>query len=110
MLVDIKNLSARYDAKTVLHNISFSIQPGDNYIVRGESGSGKTTLGKVIAGSIKYSGEINIDFDADSLLKPTVQFVESWYRFTNLEGDRNFYYQQRYNHQQKEIQLRLPAN
>ncbi len=107
MIVDIKNLSARYDAKTVLHNISLSIQPGDNYVVRGESGSGKTTLAKVIAGSIKYSGELSIIFNTDSLLKPEVLFIDSWYRFTNLEGDRNFYYQQRYNHQQKRDTLTI---
>ncbi|MCH5683815.1 hypothetical protein LWM68_05795 [Niabella sp. W65] len=79
-------------------------------MIRGESGSGKTTLGKVLAGSVKYSGELNIHLSSTSSLKPLVQFVESWYRFTNLEGDRNFYYQQRYNHQQKEIRLPLPAN
>lgn len=101
MIVDIKNLSARYDAKTVLHNISLSIQPGENYVIRGESGSGKTTLGKVIAGLVKYAGELNIHLSSASTLNPSVHFVESWYRFTNLEGDRNFYYQQRYNHQQK---------
>lgn len=101
MIVDIKDLSARYDAKNVLHHISLSIQEGENCVIRGESGSGKTTLGKVLAGSIKYSGELNINFSSASSLKPMVQFVESWYRFTNLEGDRNFYYQQRYNHQQK---------
>lgn len=101
MIVDIKNLSARYEAKTVLHNISLSIQKGENCVIKGESGSGKTTLGKVLAGSIKYSGELNIHLNSTHSLKPLVQFVESWYRFTNLEGDRNFYYQQRYNHQQK---------
>lgn len=101
MIVDIKDLSARYDAKTVLHNISLSIQPGEHYVIRGESGSGKTTLGKVIGGFVKYSGELNIHYDPRSHLKPQAHFVESWYRFTNLEGDRNFYYQQRYNHQQK---------
>src|SRR5690606_32069630 len=26
-----------------------------------------------------------------------VYYVSNWYQFTNLEGDRNFYYQQRYN-------------
>lgn len=101
MIVDIKNLSARYDAKTVLHDISLLIKQGDNYVIRGESGCGKTTLGKVIAGAIKYSGQLDIHFSSTSPLPPAVHFVESWYRFTNLEGDRNFYYQQRYNHQQK---------
>lgn len=101
MIVDIKNLTARYGTKTVLNNISLSVKQGENYAIRGESGSGKTTLGKAIAGLIKYTGHLNINFTAGSSLKPKAYFVESWYRFTNLEGDRNFYYQQRYNHQQK---------
>src|SRR5690606_24179370 len=36
-------------------------------------------------------------------------YVSNWYQFTNLEGDRNFYYQQRYNKQQKNDTLTVYA-
>ncbi|MCF3111600.1 ATP-binding cassette domain-containing protein [Niabella sp. CC-SYL272] len=100
-ILNIQQLSVNYGSKTVLDNLSLTINPGEGWVIKGESGSGKTTLGKAIAGTVKYSGDIQINFDAQSHLPATVLFVESWYRFTNLEGDRNFYYQQRYNHQQR---------
>ncbi|SDD21968.1 ATP-binding cassette domain-containing protein [Niabella drilacis] len=100
-LVNIKDLSVCYGAKTVLHNISLVVNPGEGWVIRGESGSGKTTLGRTIAGSVRHSGDVTIHFNTQSPLPATTLFVESWYRFTNLEGDRNFYYQQRYNHQQR---------
>ncbi|HOZ98348.1 MAG TPA: ATP-binding cassette domain-containing protein, partial [Niabella sp.] len=100
-LINIKNLSVYYSSKTVLKNISFQFFKGDACVVRGQSGSGKTTLGKALAGLQKYQGQIDFNFDLNSVLLPKVLFVENWYRFSNLEGDRNFYYQQRYNHQQK---------
>lgn len=100
-LLQVNNLSVQYGAKTVLNNISFSIQQGACIMLSGESGSGKTTLGKALAGLIKHSGNVEINFSPTSALCKKILFVENWYRFTNLEGDRNFYYQQRYNHQQK---------
>ncbi|MCH5598458.1 ATP-binding cassette domain-containing protein [Niabella ginsengisoli] len=100
-IIQIKELSVQYGAKTVLSNISFTISRGEHYVIRGESGSGKTTLAKAIAHQIKFLGDIEINFDTKNNLQAKTLFVENWYRFTNIEGDRNFYYQQRYNHQQK---------
>lgn len=100
-LTQIKNLSVHYSLKPVLRDISFTQNHGEHIILRGESGSGKTTLGKAIAGQIKQSGIININFNQQSDLRQKILFVDNWYRFTNLEGDSNFYYQQRYNQQQK---------
>src|SRR5690606_7481839 len=71
------------------------------------SGSGKTTLGLAIAGRIKYMGDIHIQYDENSPLPAQTLYVENWYRFTNLEGDRNFYYQQRYNRQQRRETLTI---
>lgn len=99
--VQFEKVSVRYGSKIVLRDISFCINGSEHILLSGESGSGKTTLGKAIAGFLKYDGDIKINFNKQSALLPKVLFVENWYRFTNLEGDRNFYYQQRYNHQQK---------
>lgn len=100
-MLNIQNLFVNYGSKTVLHNIALTVNPGEGWVIRGESGSGKTTLGRAIAGTVNYSGNIKIHFNTQNPLPAKVLFVESWYRFTNLEGDRNFYYQQRYNHQQR---------
>ncbi len=100
-IVSIHNLSVHFGLKAVLNNINFTIHLGEQWVIRGESGSGKTMLGKAIAGKIKHTGSNDIGFNIQSPLPKEVLFVESWYRFANLEGDRNFYYQQRYNHQQR---------
>lgn len=64
----------------------------------GLSGSGKTTLAKIISGEIKnFEGKVEVKFDENSELSEKVLYVSNWFQFSNLEGDRNFYYQQRYN-------------
>jgi len=103
----IENLSVHYGTKTVLDNIAFKADAGSCWIIRGISGSGKTTLGLAIAGRIKYMGDIHIQYDENSPLPAQTLYVENWYRFTNLEGDRNFYYQQRYNRQQRRETLTI---
>ncbi|WP_300598550.1 ATP-binding cassette domain-containing protein [Niabella sp.] len=100
-LLNIEDLSVRYGAKTVLQHVSLTVNQGESWVIRGMSGSGKTTFARAIAGPVKYTGKLNISYDPQSPLPAATLFVESWYRFTNLEGDRNFYYQQRYNHQQR---------
>ncbi|MGC4234299.1 MAG: ATP-binding cassette domain-containing protein [Niabella sp.] len=100
-ILNIQNLSVHHGSKTVIDNFSLTVNTNEGWMIRGESGSGKTTLARTIAGLVKHSGSIEINFDKQSLLPNKTLFVENWYRFTNLEGDRNFYYQQRYNHQQR---------
>ncbi len=100
-ILNIQDLSVHYGLKTVIDNLSLTVKANEGWLIRGESGSGKTTLARAIAGLVKHLGCIEINFDKQSALPARTLFVENWYRFTNLEGDRNFYYQQRYNHQQK---------
>ena len=98
--LNITNLDVNYPQKQVIKDLNWQIFRGENWLLGGESGSGKTTLAKAIAGLETHLGGIEINFDASSRLPSQVLFVSSWYQFTNLEGDRNFYYQQRYNKHQ----------
>ena len=56
---DVNNLCFRYGAKSVLHNISFTLQQGKFISIIGPNGSGKTTLLNVLTGALqKHRGEV----------------------------------------------------
>ena len=73
-IVKIKNLTKKYGDKTILNDISLSINQGDFIWLRGESGAGKTTLLNIISGLEKpTSGSIIIEPPDDK--KAKVGFV-----------------------------------
>lgn len=51
----IRNLSVKFDQKTVLDGFNFDFADGELYILDGVSGKGKTTLFNVISGVLKPS-------------------------------------------------------
>jgi polar amino acid transport system ATP-binding protein len=55
-LLDIDNLSAGYDGKTILDGLSLSAERGDVVSLIGPSGSGKSTLLRVLIGLTPPSG------------------------------------------------------
>ena len=99
-VVHIQNLNLKYQHKSVLKDLNWAINRGENWLLSGVSGSGKTSLAKVIAGLQPAVGHVKICFDTDSKLPTQALYVESWYQFKNVEGVANFYYQQRYTSQQ----------
>ncbi len=107
--VSIHQLTVQYKNQNVLHGLSLVLNKGEHLLLGGESGSGKTTLAKAIAGVDGKEEYIKINFDFDSLLPAKAIYISSWYQFTNLEGDRNFYYQQRYNKHQGQDTLTVQA-
>jgi peptide/nickel transport system ATP-binding protein len=77
-LVTVSNLTKRYDRKTALRDVSFTIGRGEVLGLVGESGSGKTTLGLSLAGLTRYEGTIDFhvaDRHRGRKVLPRVQVV-----------------------------------
>ncbi|PXC40948.1 amino acid ABC transporter ATP-binding protein [Listeria monocytogenes] len=61
-MLEIKNLSKKFDQKTILDNVNITLQDGEILSIVGPSGGGKTTLLRCISGLEKMdAGEILID-------------------------------------------------
>lgn len=61
-MLEIKNITKRYDDKTILDNISLNIEENDFISILGPSGCGKTTLLKILLGiETSCEGELLLD-------------------------------------------------
>jgi phospholipid/cholesterol/gamma-HCH transport system ATP-binding protein len=61
-IVEIKNLTKRFDSNVVLDNISIDVHRGENLVVFGRSGQGKSVLLKCMIGLMHFeSGQILIN-------------------------------------------------
>jgi ABC-type sugar transport system ATPase subunit len=52
--IRLRNISNDY----ILRNINLDVENGELFVLLGPTGSGKTTLLKVIAGLVKYRGNV----------------------------------------------------
>lgn len=68
--LDIQQLACAYQGQAVLHDISFSLAPGDIACLLGGSGCGKTTLLRCIAGFQAIS-QGKIDVNGHTLTSPS---------------------------------------
>ncbi len=72
-MIEIEHISKRYDATTVVEDVSMTIEPGTITVVVGTSGSGKTTLLRMINRLVEpTSGVIRLD-GADNRAIPAFQ-------------------------------------
>ncbi len=53
-LLEVKDLVAEVDGKTILDGISLTVYPGEVHAIMGPNGSGKSTLANVLAGRDEY--------------------------------------------------------
>ena len=60
-MLEIKNLKASVNQKSILKGLNLAIKPGELHAVMGPNGSGKSTLANVLSGKKGYeiSGELN---------------------------------------------------
>lgn len=63
-ILEVKDLSVRFDDATVLENVSFDVEREDSLAIIGPNGAGKTVLFRALLGTIPYQGEIKWAGDA----------------------------------------------
>lgn len=60
-VIKVKNLSCLSGSQFLLHNISWEVKKGEQWVVFGRNGCGKTTLLSIIAGYKSFSsGELEV--------------------------------------------------
>ena len=61
-IIELKNITVRFDGETVLDNLNLTIRDGEFVTLLGSSGCGKTTTLRIIAGFLEPDeGEVFFD-------------------------------------------------
>ena len=69
-MLEIKNLSAAVDGKTILKGLTLTVKPGEIHAIMGPNGAGKSTLAKVLAGHPSYEvTEGEVLFEGKNILE-----------------------------------------
>ncbi len=83
-MLEVKNLTKKFNGHPVLQNINFTLKDGKILAIVGPSGAGKTTLLRIISGlETKDSGEILLDGQEYNLGKVEIVF-QDFNLFPNL--------------------------
>jgi len=68
----IDRLGVEYQHKSILQNLSYIFESGKTYAIFGKSGAGKSTLLKAFCGLTAYTGEIYLNNENVSEIKPQI--------------------------------------
>ena len=60
-MLEVKNVCAGYGDTEIVHNISFSLNKGENMCILGANGCGKTTFLRAIGNLIPFTGSVKLD-------------------------------------------------
>ncbi len=67
-MLEIKNLKAKIDNKSILNGLNLKINQGEVHALMGPNGSGKSTLSNILSGKKGYETSGDIYYEKDNLL------------------------------------------
>lgn len=103
-MIELKNISLSKGSRKLFEDFSFTIRPGEHWVIQGDNGSGKTLLLQLLAGAIHpQQGEVSHSFisgkDWDTLYRERqekIHFIPTHWLQSFLGGFTGLFYQQRY--------------
>jgi iron complex transport system ATP-binding protein len=69
-MLKIQNISACYNSRRILHEVSLDVQSGEILALIGPNGAGKSTLIRAASGVIPYTGHVRTNGDDFASLSP----------------------------------------
>jgi branched-chain amino acid transport system ATP-binding protein len=74
-LLEVKNLSVRYDKAQILNGVSLAVNPGEFVGLVGPNGAGKSTLLRAISGLVRFEERMKRGTSGDIVLEGEVRFA-----------------------------------
>jgi len=71
-MLEIKNLQASVNSKTILKGLNLNIKPGELHAIMGPNGSGKSTLANVLSGKTGYEVSGELTYKGEDLKKVSI--------------------------------------